>query len=61
MRPFQLTAKTKLVAGDGRQREEAILKVASEQAAVLLFPDRPSLGVEQTLYSVDDFNAMGQE
>jgi hypothetical protein len=61
MRPFQFTSKTKLVAGDGRQREEAILEVAREQAAVLLFPERPSLGVQQTLYFVDDFIAMGQE
>ena len=61
MRFSQLTSKTRLVAGDASEREEAILKVTRQKGTVLLVLDRLSLGVQQPLYSLDDFIAMGQE
>jgi hypothetical protein len=61
MRFFQLTSKTRLVAGDARECEEAILKVTRQKGSVLLVLDRLSLGVQQALYSLDDFIAMDQE
>ena len=61
MRFFQLTSKTRLVAGDASECEEAILKVTRQKATVLQVLDRLSLGVQQPLYSLDDFIAMGQE
>ena len=61
MRFFQLTSKTRLVAGDASECEEAILKVARQKGTVLQVLDRLSLGVHQPLYSLDDFIAMGEE
>ena len=61
MRFFQLTSKTRLVVGDPRECEEAILKVTRQKGTVLQVLDRLSLGVQQPLYSLDDFIAMGQE
>ena len=61
MRFFQLTSKTRLVAGDASEREEAIPKVTRQKGTVLQVLDRLSLGVQQPLDSLDDFIAMGQE
>ncbi len=61
MRFFQLTSKTRLVVGDASECEEAILKVTRQKGTVLQVLDRLSLGVQQPLYSLDDFIAMGQE
>ena len=61
MRFFQLTSKTRLAVGDASEREEAILKVTRQKGTVLQVLDRLSLGVQQPLYSLDDFIAMGQE
>ena len=61
MRFFQLTFKARLVVGDASECEEAILKVTRQKARVLQVLDRLSLGVQQPLYSLDDFIAMGQE
>ena len=61
MRFFQLTSKTGLVAGDASEGEEAILKLTREKGTALQVLDRLSLGVQQPLYSLDDFIAMGQE
>ena len=61
MRFLQLTSKTRLVAGDASECEEAILKVTRQKGTVLQVLDRLSLGVQQPLYSLDDFIAMGQE
>ena len=61
MRFFQLTSKTRLVAGDAGECEEAILEVTRQKGTVLQVLDRLSLGVQQPLYSLDDFIAMGQE
>src|SRR5262249_4167240 len=61
MRFFQLTSKTRLVASDTSDCEEAILKVTRQKGTILQVLDRLSLGVQQPLYSLDDFIAMGQE
>jgi hypothetical protein len=61
MRFFQLTSKTRLVASDASGCEEAILKVTRQKGTVLQVLDRLSLGVQQPLYSLHDFIAMGQE
>jgi hypothetical protein len=61
MRFFQLTSKTRLVGRDASESEEAILKVMRQKGTVLQVLDRLSLGVQQPLYSLDDFIAMGQE
>src|SRR5687767_6338207 len=61
MRFFQLTSKARLVAGDAIECEEAILKVTRQKGTVLLVLERLSLGVQQPLYSLDDFIAMDQE
>src|SRR5262245_8855111 len=61
MRFFQLTSKTRLVARDASECEEAILKVTRQKGTVLQVLDRLSLGVQQPLYSLDDFIAMDQE
>src|SRR5262249_34203918 len=58
---FQLTSKTRLVPSDASDCEEAILKVTRQKGTVLQVLDRLSLGVQQRLYSLDDFFAMGQE
>jgi len=58
---FQLPSKAKLVGGDASECEEAFLEVTREKAAVSQVLDRLSLGVQHTLYSLDDFIAMGQE
>jgi hypothetical protein len=61
MRFLQLTAETRLVAGDARESKEAILEVTRKQGTVLPVLGRLSLGVQQPLYSLDDFIAMDQE
>src|SRR5262249_12909403 len=61
MRFLQLTSKMRLVAGDASECEEAILKVTRQEGTVLQVLDRFSLGVQQRLYSLDDFIAMGKE
>jgi hypothetical protein len=61
MRLFQLTSKTRFVAGDASEPEEAILKVTRQKGPVLQGLCRLALGVQQPLYSLDDFIAMGQE
>jgi hypothetical protein len=61
MRFFQLTSKTRLVAGDVSESEETILKVTRQKGSVLQVLDRLALGVQQPLNSLDDFIAMGQE
>src|SRR5215470_13919195 len=60
MRFLQLTSKTRLITGAG-EGEEAILKMTRENGTVLHVLDRLALGVQQPLYSLDDFIAMGQE
>src|SRR5262245_64577933 len=61
MRFFQLTSKTRLIATDASDCEEAILKVTRQKGTVLQVLDRLFLGVQQPLYSLDDFIAMYQE
>jgi len=61
MRFVQLTSKASLVVGEPRESEEAILEVTRQKGAVLRVWDRFSLVVQQPLYSLDDFVAMGQE
>ena len=57
---FQLASERKMVT-DGRGSEEAILEVAGEEGTVLEVLDRPSLGVQHSLNSLDDLIAVGQE
>ena len=47
--------------GDPRECEEALLEVTRQKGTVLQVFDRPSLGVQHPLYSLDDVIAMGQE
>ena len=61
MRFFQLTSKMRLAVGDARECEEAILKVTRQKRTVLEVFDWLSLGVQYSLYSLDDVIAMGQE
>src|SRR4030095_3816589 len=61
IRFFQCPYKARLVAGYASECEEAILKVTRQKGTVLQVLDRLSLGVQQPLYSLDDFIAMGQE
>ena len=61
MRFFQLTSETRLAVGDPTECEEAILKVTRQKGTVLQVFDRLSLGVQHSLYSLDDVIAMGQE
>ena len=61
MRLFQLTSKTRLAVGDPSECEEAVLKVTRQKGTVLQVFDRLSLGVQHSLYSLDDFIAVGQE
>ena len=58
---FQLTSKARLAVGGVRERKEAIFKVTRQTGRVPQVFDRPSLGVQQSLYSLDDVIAMGQE
>ena len=61
MRFLQLPFKASLVAGNAGEREEAILKVARQQATVLPILERLSLRVQQPLDARDDGVAMRQE
>jgi len=61
MRFFQLAFKTRLVAADRSEREEAILEVPRQNGPVLQVLDRLSLGVQQVFRSLEDFCALGQE
>jgi hypothetical protein len=61
MRLFQLIPKTRLVAGEAGKREEALLEFTRQKGNVLQVSDRPSSGVQQPFYTLDDFIAMGQE
>ena len=47
--------------GNPSECEEAILKVTRQKRTVLQVLDRPSLGVQDALYSLDDFIAMSLE
>jgi AhpD family alkylhydroperoxidase len=59
MRVFHLTSQTRLAVGD--PNEEAILKVTRQKGAVSQVFDRLPLGVQYSLYALDDVIAMGQE
>ena len=59
VRVFQLTSQTRLAVGG--PNEEAILEVTRQNGTVAQVLDRLSLGVQQSLYSLDDVIAMGQE
>src|SRR5688572_21259396 len=59
MRFFRLTSRTRLAVGD--PNEEAILEVTRQNGTVSQIFVRFSLGVQQSLYSLDDVIAMGQE
>jgi hypothetical protein len=61
MRFVQLTSETRLIAGDALEFEEAILKVTRQEGTILQVLDRLSLGVQESLYLLDDFIAMGQK
>src|SRR5580704_2117901 len=61
MRFLQLAAKMRLVVGDRRKCEEAILEVTRQKRTVLQIVARVSLGVEQPLYSLDDLVTVDQE
>src|SRR5262245_33955770 len=61
MRFLQLTSKTRLVAGNASECEEAILNLTRQKGTVLQILSRLSLGVQQSLYLLDDFIALGQE
>jgi hypothetical protein len=61
MRFFQLTSQTRLAVGDSSECEEAILKETRQKGTVLQIFDRLSLGVQHSLYSLDEFIATGQE
>ena len=61
MRLFQLTSETRLGVGHSSECEEAILEVTRQKGAVSQVFDRLSLGVQHSLYSLDDVIAMGQE
>ena len=61
MRFFQLTAKACLTVGYASECEEAIVTVTKEKRAVPEVLDRLSLGVQQSLNSLDDGIAVGQE
>jgi hypothetical protein len=58
---FQLASQTRLAAGDPGEGEEAILKVTRQKGTVLQIFDRLSLGVQQSLYALDDRISTGQE
>src|SRR5687767_1612260 len=59
MRFFRLTSQTRLAVGD--PNEEAILEVTRQNGTVSQIFVRFSLGVQQSLYSLDDVIAMRQE
>src|SRR5262249_29196360 len=58
---FQLTFEAGLVVCDVSECEETILEVTRQQETVLQIMGRLALGIQQPLYSLDDFIAMGQE
>ncbi|MEP7306590.1 MAG: hypothetical protein ABJA98_13820 [Acidobacteriota bacterium] len=58
---FQLISKARLAVGDAGEREETIFKVTRQNGRVPQVLDRPALGVQQSLDSLDDVIAMGQE
>lgn len=61
MRLLQLTSETRLVAADGREREEAVLELVREKRPVVQVLGRLPLRVQQALDALDDLRAMGQE
>jgi hypothetical protein len=61
MRVFQLASQTRLVVSNPREREKAILEVTREQGTIPQVFDRFSLSVQDSLYSLDDRIAVGQE
>ena len=61
MRFFQLASKARLIAGDARECEKAILEPTRQNNAVLQVLGRLSLGVQQLLDSAGDFIAMRKE
>jgi hypothetical protein len=61
MRGYQLASKTGLVVRDRSECEEAILEVTRQEGTVLQVLERLSLGVQQPLYALGDFIAVGQE
>ncbi len=50
-----------MVVSASREREEAILEIPGQQGTVLQVLERSSLGVQQSLYSLDDLIAVVQE
>jgi hypothetical protein len=61
MRLLQLTPQTRLVVGDGCECEKTVLKMPGQKRTILQVGNRLSLSGQQSLYSVDDFIAVGQE
>ena len=61
VRFLQSTSKMRLVAGRATDCEEAILEVTRQKGSILQVLARLSLGVQQSLDSLDDFIAMGEE
>jgi hypothetical protein len=61
MRLVQLPSQARVAGSDRGEREEAILEVARQQCTVLQVLDRLSLGVQDSLYPLDDLIAMDQE
>lgn len=61
MRFVQLTSKTSLFVGDAREREEAIREITGQKRTGAQVFGRLSLGVQQPLYSLDNFAATGEE
>ena len=61
MRFFQLASEM-FLAGTGRRAcKEAILEIAGQKRVVLQITDRLLLGVENSLYTLDDIFAMRQK
>jgi hypothetical protein len=60
MRFFQLASET-LAGGDRGAYKVAIPEIAGQQRLVLQVSDRPSLGVQNGLYALDDIFAMSQK
>jgi hypothetical protein len=56
-----LTSKARLAVGDTSEREDAIFKMTEQKGTVPQICDRLSLGVQHSLYSLDDVVAMSQE
>src|SRR5262245_57937610 len=61
VRLFQLASETRVTVGDPSECEEAILELTGQQGSVLQVLERLSLGVQNCLYALDDFIAVGQE